>query len=156
MVWKPQMNCRWTLWRNKPHTKTQKSPNQLATTAKNQVIIAISAVDSNENKTKPERTRIVPPITTVKVAKTLAPTKKLLRIPMQTIQIFKRKEDLHLSTYLVRPVVKLTIPQRNLILEQTQRIDRLPGTNDQKDKIKSNREMPKATQMAIFKLQPKL
>ena len=52
--------------------------------------------------------------------------------------------------------VKLTIPQRNVTLEQIQRTDRLPGTDDWKDKIKPNREMPKATQMAMSKLQPKL
>ena len=32
----------------------------------------------------------------------------------------------------------------------------LRGTDDRKDKIKSNRVMPKATQMGMLKLQPKL
>ena len=65
-------------------------------------------------------------------------------------------EELDLSTNTVRPVVQLTIPQRNVIFEQTQRTDRLSGTDDRKDKIKSNREMPKATRMEMFKLRPKL
>ena len=70
--------------------------------------------------------------------------------------MFKKTEDLDLSTHPVRPVVKLTIPQRNITLEQTQRTDRLPGTDDRKDKIKAYRETPKATQMGMFKLQPRL
>ena len=70
--------------------------------------------------------------------------------------MIKKTEDLDLSTHPVRPVVKLSIPQINVTLEQTQRTDCFPGADDPKDKTKSNREMPKATQMGTFKLQPKL
>ena len=68
----------------------------------------------------------------------------------------KKTEDLDLSTHPVRHVVKLTIPQRNVTLEQTQQTDHLPGIDDRKDRTKSNRQMLKATQMGMFKLQPKL
>ena len=61
-----------------------------------------------------------------------------------------------MSTHPVRPVVKLTVPPKNVILEETQRTDRLPRTDDWKEKTKSNREMSEATQMGMFKLQPKL
>ena len=77
---------------------------------------------------------------------------KIPTIPMQTLQRIKKTEVLDLSIHPVRPVEKLTIPQRNVTLEQTQRTDCLSGSDDQKDKIKSNREMPKATQRGMFKL----
>ena len=86
----------------------------------------------------------------------LTPTKKFPTIPMQAKQIIKKTEDLDLSTLPVRPVVEITTPQSNVTLEQMQRTDRLPGTDDRKDKIKPHREIPKATQMAVSKLQPKL
>ena len=120
---------------------------------KNQVTIKTNAVNSNERKTKPEKTRIVPTITTIIVVKqTLTPTRKLPTKPMQTIQIIKETEDLELSTQPVGPVVKQTIPQGNVTLEQTQRRDRLPGIDDWKDKTKSNTEMLVATQMEMVKL----
>ena len=49
-------------------------------------------------------------------------------------------ENQQLSTHLVRPVVKPTVPQRSVTLELTQPIDRLPGTNDWIDRLKSNKE----------------
>ena len=60
------------------------------------------------------------------VRKTQTPTIKFLRLPMQTLQIIKKTENINLSTHPVRPVVKPAIPQRNVTLEQTQLIDRLP------------------------------
>ena len=65
-------------------------------------------------------------------------------------------EDLDLSAHLARPVVKVTIPQKSVTLEQMQRTNRLPGTDDRTDKIKSNREKPKATQTAMSTLHLKL
>ena len=41
-------------------------------------------------------------------------------------------------------------------LRANQQTDRLPGIDNRKDKTKSNREMFKATQMGMSKLQPKL
>ena len=90
------------------------------------------------------------------VIQTLTPTIDFLTIPTQTKQIIKKTENLDLSTHPVRPVVKPTIPQRYYTTEQTQRTDRVPGTDNRKDRIKSNKEMPKRTQIGMFKLQPKL
>ena len=103
-------------------------------------------------------TRIVLTKTTILIVvkQTLTPTIKFLLLQTETIQMIKKTEDLDLSTHLVRPVVKLTIQQRNATLEQTQRTECFPGTDDLKNKIKSNREMLKATQMEMFKLQLKL
>ena len=84
------------------------------------------------------------------------PNNKVSNNTKRTIQIIKETEDLDLSSHSVRPVVELTIPQRNATLEQTQQTDRNPGIDDRKDKNKPSREMLKATQMAMSKLQPKL
>ena len=71
-------------------------------------------------------------------------------------QLFKKTEDPDLSTHPVRPVVKLTTLKRIGNLEQMQRTDRLLGIDDRKDKTKFNRGMLKATQVGMFKLQPKI
>ena len=86
---------------------------------------------------------------------TLTPRKNFQQTT-QTKPVIKKSEDLDLSTHPVRLVVKLPIPQRKATLEQTQQTDRLTRTGDRKDKTKSNREMLKATQMGLFKLQSKL
>ena len=133
------------------------SPDQRATIAKNQVTIEITAVNSNKKKTKTEITRIVPEITTrtmVVPKQTPTPTKKFQAIRTRTIKIIKETENLDLSTHPVIPAVKQTTPQRNVALEQTQQTDRLPRIDDRKDKTKSNRQMLKATQMRMLKLQP--
>ena len=90
------------------------------------------------------------------VKQTLPPTKKLPTITTQTIQLNKKTEDLDLFPHPVRPLLKLTIRQKIVALEQTQRTDRLPETDGRRDKIRSVKEMPKAIQMGMFKLQPKL
>ena len=90
------------------------------------------------------------------VKQILNPTMKFPITPTQTIQIIKKTEELDLSTHPVRPVVKLTTPRRNITSERMQQTDRLLGTNDRKDKIKSKKEMPKATQMGLSKVQPKI
>ena len=138
-------------------TQQNSNQNQLATIAKSQFTIEISAVNSSEKKTQPELTRLVTPILTIKMAvlkQTLTPTVKFPTIPTQTIQIIKKTEDL--STQLVRHVVKLTTPQRNVTLEQTQLTDRLFGIDGRKDKTNSNREILKATQMGMSNLEPEL
>ena len=139
---------------------TQQKPEKHKTNchyAKSQVTFETSAVNSNEKKTKPETTQKMLAITTTKilVKQFLTPPIKIPSMPTQTEQIVKKTKNPDLSTHPVRPVVKLTIPQKFATLEQTQRTDRNPRTVDRKDKIKSNREIPKATQIAVFKLQPK-
>ena len=51
---------------------------------------------------------------------------------------------------------KKTTPQRNAILEPMQPVDRLPGTEDRKDKFRSQREPIKVTPIKLHKLQPKI
>ena len=53
----------------------------------------------------------------VVVKQTLTQTMNFLTIPTQAVKIIKKTEDLDLSTHPVRPVVKLTTPQRNVTLE---------------------------------------
>ena len=80
------------------------------------------------------------PATTTKITvvkQILTPTTRFPTIPTQSIQIVKKTENLDLSTHPVRHVVKLTILQRNVILEQTQLKDRLPEIDDRNDRFRS-------------------
>ena len=72
-----------------------------------------------------------------------------------TKTITKLEESQKLSTHPVRYVGKQTTPQRNVILEPMQPIDRLPGREDRKDKIRLQREPFKVIIMKLLKLQPK-
>ena len=124
-----------------------------------QKVRSLSKSDSNEKKSQPEVTQIVPKIITktmVVPKQTQTSSIKIQAITRRTIHIFKKTKDLGLSTHPVRPVVELTNPQRNVTLEQTQQTDRLHGVDDRKYKTKSHREMLKAAQMGMSKLQPKL
>ena len=80
------------------------------------------------------------------VRQTLTPTKRLAAKPTQTIQKTEMTANLVLSTHLLRPVVKLNIPQRIATLEQTRLRDRLPGADGRMDRFRYNKEMLK-TQM---------
>ena len=66
------------------------------------------------------------------------------------------KESQKLFTHPVRHVEKQTTPQRNVILEPVQPIDRLPGTEDRKDRIRSQKEPIKVTLMNLPRPQPKI
>ena len=92
-------------------------------------------VPSTQTREKPgpKTIRLVTAITITLMVVKQTLTIKFLTIPMQTIQTNKKTEKLDLSTHPVRPAVKLTIPQRNANLEQTQLTDRLPGTDGRKD-----------------------
>ena len=91
--------------------------------------------------------------TTMVVPKqTLTPTIKHQSQTRRTIQIIKETEDLDLSFHPVRHVVEQTTPQRDATLEQTQRTNRLPEIDGQKDKTKPNREILNITRMGMSKL----
>ena len=62
-----------------------------------------------------------------------------------TKTVIKLKESRKLFTHPVSHAEKQTTPQRNVILEPMQPIDRLSGTEDQKDRIRSQKEPPKVT-----------
>ena len=117
----------WMIW-NKLHKITQKNPNQLATTAKIQVTIETSAINSTGRKTKFKTTRIVPAITTTLpvVRKILTATKRSPTIPTKTKPTNKKTENLDPSIHPVRPAAKLTIPLGIVSLEQTQFKHHLP------------------------------
>ena len=68
----------------------------------------------------------------------------------------ERKPKTVYRTHPVRHVEKQTIPQRIAILEPRQPIDRLPGIEDRKDKIRYQREPIKVTLLKLLKLQPKV
>ena len=70
------------------------------------------------------------------------PPKPLTRTVMSTTTkatktVIKLKESQKLFTHPVRHVEKQTTPQRNVILEPMQPIDGLPGTEDRKERIRS-------------------
>ena len=73
-----------------------------------------------------------------------------------TKTVTEPKESQKLFTHPVRHVEKPTTPQRDAILEPMQPTDRLPGTEDWKDKIKSQKEPTKMTLLKFLKLQPKI
>ena len=73
-----------------------------------------------------------------------------------TKRVTEPKESQKLFPQLVRHVGKQITPQRNAILEPMQPIDRLPGIEDRKDRIKSQKEPTKMTLMKIPKLLPKI
>ena len=79
----------------------------------------------------------------VVLKQTLTLTVKFPTLPTRTIQIFKEIEDLDRSPHPVRPVVELNTPQRNVTLDQTQRTDRLTGTDGRKDKTSPTEKCPK-------------
>ena len=82
----------------------------------------------------------------------LTPTIKHQSQTRRTIQIIKETEKLDLSFHPVRHVAEQTTPQRDATLEQTQRTDRPPEIDGQKDKTKPNRETLKITRMGMSKL----
>ena len=73
-----------------------------------------------------------------------------------TETVTEPKESEKLFTHPVRHVARQTIAQRNVIMEPMQPIDRLPGREDGKDKIRSKKEPIKMTQMKLDRLQPKI
>ena len=72
-----------------------------------------------------------------------------------TKTVTRLKESQKLSTQPVSYVGKQTTPQKNATLEPMQPIDRLPGKEDRKDKIRSKKESIKMTRMKLLRLQPK-
>ena len=58
--------------------------------------------------------------------RTPTPTLKFQAKTTRTIQKNEETENLDLSAQLVRPVVELTTPQRNVTLEQTQQTTASP------------------------------
>ena len=66
------------------------------------------------------------------------------------------RQSQKLFTHLVRHVGKQTTLQRIATFQPMQPIDRLPGTKDRKDRIRSQREPNKVTLRKLVKLQLKI
>ena len=75
---------------------------------------------------------------------------------IKTKTVIKLKESQKLFIHPMRHVEKQTTPQRNVILEPMQPIDRLPGTEDRKDSIRSQKEPTKVTLMKLPRLRPEI
>ena len=92
--------------------------------------------------------------------KTVTPTPLTRTVMLTTITILETitelKESRKLFTHPLRHVEKQTTPQRNVILEPMQPIDRLPGTEDRKDRTRSQKEPTKMTLMKLLRLQPEI
>ena len=73
-----------------------------------------------------------------------------------TETVTELKESQKLFTHPVKHVVRQTIPQRDAIMEPMQPIDRLPGREERKDKIRSKKELFKMTQNKLLRLQPRI
>ena len=80
----------------------------------------------------------------------------ILTTTTTTETVTEPKESQQLFTHPVRHVAKQTIPQRTAIKEPMQPIDRLPGREDRKDKIRSRKEPIEMTQIKLLRLQPKV
>ena len=77
-------------------------------------------------------------------------------ITTTTKTVNEPKESQKLFTHPVRHVARQTVPQRNVIIEPMQQIDRLPGREDRKDKIRSKKQPIKKNRMKLPRLQPRI
>ena len=129
-------------------------PNQRVTTVKNQDI-------------KKNQCRLLRKQRKLKIIKLILETKTVMPIPLtrtalSTIltttaeTVTEPKESQKLFTHPVRHVARQNIPESTAIMESMQPIDRLPGKEDRKDKIRSKKEPIKMTQMELLRLQPKI
>ena len=73
-----------------------------------------------------------------------------------TKTVTQSREGRNLLTHSVRHVEKQTTPQRNAALEPMQPINRLPGTEDRRDRVRSQREPIRVTLVKLLKLQLKI
>ena len=92
--------------------------------------------------------------------KTVAPTTvywtttwTIITITPKTVTL--RRRSWKLFIHPIRHVARQTIPQRIAIMEPMQPIDRLPGKDDRKYRIRSKTEPIKMTRMQLLRLQPK-
>ena len=129
--------------RPKPKCHHYKKPGHY----RNQCRLLKKQLEQTESNQNNPGKKTVPPIT---LTRTVMSTTTIT-----TETVIKLKESQKLFTQPVRHVEKQTTPQRNVILEPMQPIDRLPGTEDRKDRIRSQREPTKVTLMNLPRLQPK-
>ena len=95
-------------------------------------------------------TKIVAPKT---ISQTTIQTKKTTTT---TKTVTELKESQKLSIQPVKHAGRQTTPERNATMEPMQPIDRLPGIEDKKDKIRCKKEPIKMTRKKLLRLQPKI
>ena len=96
-------------------------------------------------------TETVAPITLIQTTTaTLTTTKR-----RTTKTVTEPKESLNLFNHPVRHVTKQTTPQKKTNMDLTQPLERLPGKEDRKSRIRSHNVTIKVFQMRLLKLQPK-
>ena len=123
---------------------------------KNQVTTETSAVNLNKRDTKPKtsQTVLASTITTTVFKQTLTPITKTFNV-ISTNNTNNRKDRKPRTVYPPSDTCgKLTFPQINVTLVQTQLTDFLPGTDDRKERIRHNKETIRLVQMTVIKLQP--
>ena len=125
--------------------------NHCATTLENEDITEISVTCSKHSENK---LKIFKLITETKTVPPLPPTRTVMSTTITTATLSKLKESQKLSTHPVTQVGKQPTPQKNAILEPMQPIDRVSGIEDQKDKIRYQREPIKLILMKLLKLHP--
>ena len=131
--------------RRKPKCHHCKKPGHY----RNQCRLLKKQLEQTENdQNNPGNKTVAPmPLTRTVMSTTTITTKKT---------VIKLKESQKLFSHPVRHVEKQTTPQRNVILKPMQPIDRLPGTEDRKDRIRSQKEPTKVTLMMLPRLHPKI
>ena len=128
--------------RTKPTCHYCKKPGHY----KNQCRLLKKREQTDDNQNNPENKNTDANTSNPK-AMTVTPT----TIPGTVTEL---KQSQKLFTHPVRHVVRQTIPQRDAIVEPMQLIDRLPGREERKDKISSNKEPVKMAQLKLIRLQP--
>ena len=82
------------------------------------------------------------------------PIQTRITTPTITKIVIELKVIEKLFSHPVRHIGRQTTPQRNATMEPMQPIDRLPGTEDRKDRTESKKEPIKVTRMKLLRLQP--
>ena len=115
--------------------------------------ISVDCWRNSENKLKIVEI-ILETKTETPIPRTRAATSTILTTTTKTAT--EPKESQKLFTHPVRHVARQTIPQRKAIMEPMQPIDCLSGSEDRKDKIRSEKEPIKTTRMKLLRLHPKI
>ena len=89
----------------------------------------------------------------ITLSQTTIQTKPTTTSTTRTITELKKAKNIFIHP--VRHVGRPNTPQRNAIMEPMQPIDRLAGTEDAEDRVRSKKELTKKTRMKLLSLQPK-
>ena len=116
MVWKLQMSCKKTLWRNKPLKKPRKTQTNLSPLTKARSLSKpVSSTQTKKTEQAQNNTNSAGNRNNNNSGgQANSNSHKKISNSTNANNINNQKD---LSTHLVRPVVKLTIPQRKVILE---------------------------------------